>query len=133
MMARILIHIHRYFEQPNADEWLHVPRYLASKGVVEPGGDVGKLAHWGLLDALSGERPDGCKHNGFYKITPLGIQFVRREVQVPKYIFLYNQTVYGFSNGSDRPMDLEVKREMTDIREALGRKFNYAELMGLDT
>lgn len=115
-MAVALISVYRYFEQPSADEWLHVAKHLVSRKIQRS--DEAKLVYWDLLRPLSAERPDGSKRNGFYKITEKGRQFVRGEINVPAYVNVFNQTVYGFSD------------ETTSIVEALGSRFNYAELMG---
>jgi hypothetical protein len=115
-MAYALLLIDRYFRQPNAKEWLHVPSYLIEQNATDR--ECAKLRYWGLIEEMPEGRDDGSPHAGFYKITELGKRFVAREVTVPMYIHLYNGEV--------------VKRrdfETIDIYAALGEKFNYSELM----
>lgn len=115
-MAYALILIDRYFRQSNANEWLHVPSYLIEQNA--PDRECAKLRYWGLIEECTGGRPDGSPHAGFYKITELGKSFVRRDVRVARYIFLYNK----------HPVKRE-EWETIDIYEALGEKFSYEELM----
>lgn len=114
-MARALIIIYWYFEREDAEEWLQVPTYLNWTQAL---GDAAKLHWWGLIEPKrDAVRDDGSKKTGYYRITELGQQFVRGEAEVPKYIYLYNQCCLGFCGPP------------TTISEALGDKFNYAELM----
>lgn len=80
-------------------------------------GDFSYLIHWGLLEKMTGERPDGSKKNGFYKITEKGIRFVKEEITVPQTLIYYLGKCEGFEGGE------------IGIREALGKKFDYTELM----
>ena len=79
--------------------------------------DAPMLRHWELIEEVKEEKPDGNPRGGFYKITEAGIDFVDKNFFVPKYVFLYNNTVQGFSV------------EKISIIDALGDKFNYDELM----
>lgn len=53
------------------------------------GGDYAKLIHWGLLE----------KHekDGSWAITAKGLAFLRGEIMVPKYVYIYNSIVFGRS------------------------------------
>lgn len=73
--------------------------------------------HWGLIEEERTRREDGGRV-GWWRLTPLGAQFVRGEVAVPKYVRIYNGR------------RLSLIGEAVTIREALGTKFDYAELMG---
>lgn len=86
------------------------------------GRDYPYLIHWNLMETLrqpgsiSLGEPD-TKNSGIYKPTELGLAFVHRLVKVPSHIYLVCNEVEGFS-------DAQV-----DIVQALGRRFDYAELM----
>jgi len=103
--------------------WLHVPEYLmevCKTGPTVRGGDWAKLIHWGLIEQKPDEmRQDGSKRTGFYKITDKGNAFVRGEIRVPKYVYIYASRCVGASE------------ETVSFREALGREngFRYDELM----
>lgn len=115
-MAFSLILIDRYFKGEGAEEWLHVEHYLKANPRIDCH-DFPKLRFWGLLEVMKGQREDGSKRLGYYKITSRGRQFVRREISVPKKAIILIDNAIGFSE------------EMTNIVEALGSKFDYQELM----
>lgn len=113
-MAASLVAIYRYFLEHT--DWLHVPSYLKNLRL-NGSNDAGLLVHWKLLEAKEGDRADGAKHNGHYKITDLGRAFVAEGIAIPKHVFLTDATFLGLSD------------ETTTLRDALGEKFNYEELM----
>lgn len=114
--------------QPRSEEevWFHVPTFLSSQTSTSTirGGDWAKLVYWGLIESMPADRKDGSNRSGYYRITTKGIQFAADKITLPKYAYVYNQTLLGFSDGDTYP------KESTTIKEALGAKFNYAELMG---
>jgi hypothetical protein len=114
-MAHGLILIYDYFA--THDGWLHVPTFLNGKGVVARGGDLSKLTHWGLLVGSGEIRADDSSRVGDYKLTRRGIKFVEREIAVPAWLKLINNEV------------VERSDERVYIDAALGKFFNYAELM----
>lgn len=81
-------------------------------------GDFAKLAYWDLAQEQPSMRLDGSTRTGWWKITPLGIDFVEGRATVPKHARVYN----------GRLLNLTGKR--VGIKERLGKTFNYAELMG---
>lgn len=105
-------------------EWLHVPSYIAQKAASNPSraaavrGDWAKLKHWELIEEQPTQRGDGSRRVGYYRITQRGIDFVRGVISVQAYIWIYNEA----------RLDRTVTERVT-IREAMGIKFNYADLM----
>jgi len=83
-----------------------------------PGGDATMSHHWGLIEAQPGERADGSNRVGFWRLTRDGRDFVTDTVDVEKYAFVYNQEC------------LSLGGPVWTIRNALGTRFNYEELMG---
>jgi hypothetical protein len=77
--------------------------------------DYSVLKHFGLIEARVSEA--GKKDSGFWKITHEGILFVKHGRDKPKNVFLYNNKIQGFSE------------ETTTIKQALGDKFDFEELM----
>ena len=92
------------------EEFMRVNGYQRS-------GDFPYLVHWGLLEKMTGKRDDGSSKNGFYKLTDKGRQFVTEQITVPQTLIWYNGRAEGFEG-----------REI-GIRDALGKKFDYQELM----
>lgn len=119
-MARTLIIVYRAFQNDPDLVWLDVTDYLKQRKVIAANSNTALLRHWGLLEQAPETREDGSNRNGLYRITGLGIQFVRGEVDVVKHIYMYNDQVLKRKNA-------DLSR--TTIREALGDKFNYDELM----
>jgi len=117
-MAFALCRIYQHFAKYPNHVWLHIPQFLTQvRHASLSGGDVVKLRYWGLIERVAGTRDDGSDRIGCYRITEVGKQFVEGRVAVPKYVYLYNQLL------------LRLSEEMTTIREALGEKFKYDELM----
>lgn len=121
LMARGLVRMYVWFRDHPGVRWMHVERELKSDPL-SPGGigrQVATLKYWGLIRLMRDEEPDGAAVRGYYRITKRGRQFVRGQITLPRYIFVYNNTLFGF-DGS----------EITDIQTALTDKFSYTELMG---
>lgn len=124
-MAFVLLLIARYFEGALPQEWLHVPSYIAEvvgdnpRRAAAVRGDWAKLKLWGLIEEKPGERADGSPRVGYYRMTPLGRQFVARKVKVPSHVFIYNAEALQ-----------RVVEETVTIDDALGREFSYNEIMG---
>lgn len=126
-MAASLIAFAKVTQQTQPkDGWLKVPDdFVTTTKLVTVLGnrEYNKLKHWGLLE---GQSPDqsleaDTPFTGMWRITELGLKFVRGEVKVARHVYLYdNRQMKGPVGG--------VVEEI-DIKQALGDKFNYAELM----
>lgn len=124
-MAYALILMSCYFRGDQAEEWLHVPKYLSAmvadnprRAVAARGGDWAKMKYWGLIEAKQDIRDDGSPRVGYWKITTLGKQFVDKQVKVPSHVYTYNS--------ESLPRTVET---MVTIDDALGTKFSYDEIM----
>jgi hypothetical protein len=84
-------------------------------------GDTAKARYWGLIEAPDEplSRPDGSTRVGWWRLTDLGAQWVRGEVAVPSYALVYNGQL----------LELDDSRGTTTVRDALGSRFNYNDLM----
>lgn len=119
-----LILFYWYFRRHDHDPWLHAQNYFAEcKARAARGGDFSKLRHWGLIKPMRGERADGSKRVGFYAITDLGNAFVERRIKIPKSVFIYNGEALKGPEEAD----------LISIDDALGTKFDYNRLMGIET
>lgn len=107
-MARSLIAMY----QIAGTSWVHVPTQVGARSREE-----GKLAYWGLVEESTAPRDDGGRA-GWWRVTSKGELFVRDEITVPKYARIYNGRCLGFY-GAQR----------VGIRDALGSKFSYDDLM----
>lgn len=96
--------------------WLHVPTAIGARSREE-----GKLAYWHLVEESTEPRGDGGRA-GWWRVTDLGESFVLGEVRVAKYARIYDGRCLGLDS-----------TETVSIRDALGARFNYDELMGART
>lgn len=103
------------------DGWLRVPDDFVSTSTilsVLKNREYNKLRYWGLLDLHDIDPDANTPYTGLWRITPLGLQFVRGEVEVPEAVFIYDGR------------KMRSSETTTTLKQALGSKFNYAELMG---
>ena len=111
-MARALCLIVTQWENQDS-EWVDV------RDIDVRGGDYAKLRHWGLIRQRIND-DETKRTSGMWTPTDLGQEFARNVVEMPTYVFIYNNEVDGFSE------------ERSSIRDALGAGFNYSELMGIN-
>jgi hypothetical protein len=115
-MARGLI---RIYKEAGLD-WLHVQNYYLRQ-FGKSGSDVeyAKLRFWGLLEPSSDDRDDDGHTSGLWRVTSLGELFVLGRNAVPRRVWLVapQQRFDGFDG------------EPISIRQALGDRFDYEELM----
>lgn len=107
-MARALILFHK---EGGTTEWVHGPSITRAARA-----DEAKLRYWELIEESAGRREDGARA-GLWRVTPAGEQFVRGLRQVPRYALIYDGRLLGFDG------------DLIGIKEALGTRFDYAELM----
>ena len=112
-MTMIALFRKKKFGFVRVEEFLRVNGYPRS-------GDFPYLVHYGMLEKMSGERADGSKKNGFYKLTDKGRQFVLEQIKVPQTFIIYNGKCEGFEG------------KEIGIVDALGKHFDYRELMSGD-
>lgn len=122
MAASLLAIYQRTKQLAPKDGWLHIPKDFvgADKKLATVLGnrEYARLRYWGLLEHNDGPNADSdTKGSGVWRLTKLGEDFVLGEVEVPKWIALYDNRV------------MKRASEKTDIRHALGTRFSYDELM----
>ena len=97
--------------------WLHVEMDFRDVSIPSRG-DYAKLRYWGLIEPKPGESDRGGRSNGYWRLTDKGRAFVNGEIAVPARIHLLNNRVVGWSEAT------------TTIKQALGKRFDYAQLTG---
>jgi len=110
-MAYSLLRIARAF--PNG-EWVHVERFSKSD---TRAAEFSKLRFWGLVEP-KGERKEDGNSAGYWRVTQKGYAFVGLKTLIPAKAQIYNNGCRGFSD------------QQINIIQALGKRFNYYELMG---
>lgn len=110
-VARVLIAM--YHDDSDPEGWVYIPSLRG----IELGGDTAKARYWGLIEERPERRDDGGRA-GWWRLTNLGRSFVRGTVSIPKYARIYDGRCLG------------LKGDPVTIRDVLGQKFNYDDLMG---
>jgi hypothetical protein len=108
-MAVDLIRCYRYAGQA----WFLLTDVVGKRGT----GDVTKLRYWGLMQQAEGKREDGSKRIGVWRITPAGVAWLNAHTAVPRWARVYDSRCLGLIG------------DPVTIRDALGARFNYDELM----
>jgi hypothetical protein len=116
-MAMVLTLIYREFKRNPEMQWLHVPTFLNGRGVLARGGDWAKLVYWGVIEARTRTRDNQDAAVGYYCITDKGRDFVEVRTSLPAAVYVYDGHVQRFDE------------ERTTIVQALGKSFDYDELM----
>jgi len=111
-MARALLWLTH--EPHRGDGWTHVPS--SAPTWLLRSSQLPTLHLWGLVE--SSDTKTKLASSGLWKPTLKGLHFANDICSVPKYVYVYDNTVRGFE-GPD-----------IVIQEALGDKYNYAEIMG---
>lgn len=112
-MCAVLLLIYRV----NPNGWVHVENLLKEKRKENWRADFHKLTWWGFIEKKTGEHENESPRNGYYKITGRGIAFCMGDYKAKERVLICNNECYGFE-GND-----------TTIREALGVRFDYNDLM----
>ncbi len=123
-MAHFLCRLYTVTRQTDG-EWFHVRDFLDAGHKASSDGTY--LRYWHFIEprdkADAPESDDEKKKQrsmGYWKITDLGKTFAEGRSRAKAHVIILAGKCEGFSE------------EMIDIREALGAKFDYAELMGRD-
>ena len=109
-MARFLIWLVKAFERRD-----RMQAYIdILQGPPQRGGDFAKLAYWELIEPMETKKG---KVTRYWRPTDKGRAFAYDKATVPKHAMVFNGEVVGFSE------------KRFGIRDALGKNFNYEELM----
>lgn len=100
----------------SGNEWFHVNDLLDQK-VAMAQLEVPRLKYWGLVEHREQNDNPNTKTSGFWRVTDKGRDFIEGTISVEKHVYVYNGRDRGFSD------------ERITIKEALGSKFQYDELM----
>jgi hypothetical protein len=118
--ARVLIEMSNRERRSGRARWIHIPTMMLKSpelsDIANQGGYRTLSQHWSLIEEEVILRPDRGRA-GWWRITPLGLDYVRDDAKVSKYALLYDSRCLGL----DGPM--------VTIRDALGVGFDLQELM----
>lgn len=111
-MAADLLRLYRLNVHGMYNDYHHYTKFCNKSG----GGDFAKLVYWGLIESKP-HTQDDKKSSGYWAITQRGIDFAEGKITVIERKHIYNGEMCGESGGQ------------VTIRDALGKNFNYSELM----
>jgi hypothetical protein len=95
--------------------WVHKPTVLKGEGASARDESIAR--YWGLLEEETEVKRDDGGRAGYWRLTPRGVAFVRGVEAIPAFARIYNGKCLGLE-GAPRT-----------IRECLGQRFDYEELM----
>jgi len=102
-----------------AEGWVDVAEQAAARRRpdITRSREHNKLAYWTLAEMYGGDGATGARYDGKWRLTDSGRLFVTRRLTVPSHAVIYDGRV------------LELDGSQVDIVAALGKKFDYWELM----
>lgn len=114
--ARALVALY----EEHGTEFGHLPSVAEKRlpGSNHQGGYLNLTQHWGLMEAERRRRPDGGR-TGYWRVTELGVRFLREEATVPEYARVFNGEC------------LALVGNLVSIRDALGEGFDFSHLVRL--
>jgi hypothetical protein len=126
-MAIILVLTSWHFRRYPQSAPLHIDRWLDKmwgngRGMLKvrmKGREHGRLVMWGLLEHCPSResKSEDRVVIGNYRITPKGVEFADGRSTVPKYAFVYDHKVLGFSD------------EQVNIKQCLVKEHSMAEIL----
>jgi len=75
------------------------------------------LQHWHLIYKVEKNEDKTKRSDGLWQVTTKGHQFLRNELSVPRKVFIYDNTIQGFS------------QEEVFFEDCFGKHFDYQEVM----
>lgn len=87
-------------------------------------GDFAKLRYWKLVEESRERRSDGGRA-GWWRVTERGERFCAGALRLPRYVVVYDGRAVHLPGGTT------FEGALIDIDAALGKAFNYADLMGV--
>lgn len=110
-MARSLI----WLVKVSGGDWIEVNR-VAPKWVIQSR-ELSKLSYWGFIEQKVNDDPSK-RTSGKWRPTNAGVEFALAITWVPSHVYIFDGEV----------VDIDTTK-FVDIHAALGKEFNYKELM----
>lgn len=122
-ISKVVLWMYRYALREGAVRpWIKVMD-LAPHAITKSR-DYAKGQKWGLLEPR-GDKPDGKKSSGYWRLTPKGEAYVRGEIRVDSHkVFLVNDAV-DLSPEQKEGLGIQP----VTIKECFEETFDYDELM----
>jgi hypothetical protein len=116
--GKVMVTLYRFNE---GRDYVHVPTLLKTdpylRGTAQQGGYAYMGQHWGLIEAQKGERADGSRRTGWWRLTDKGRQFIRGQIKIEKKAYVYKGEWLGWADITP-----------WSITDALQEPFDYRDL-----
>lgn len=76
--------------------------------------EVGKLAYWGFVEEGESRTGDG-RHAGMWRVTEEGYAFLRGQLEVRRYVKVYNGKKLGDEGGMVNIRDVAVEFDLVEL------------------
>lgn len=117
-LALFLIEMYRKTSSlPPEKRWVHIDRELIVAKDYCISREYSKLRFWGLLEPKEKGHDPERPGAGYWRLTIKGFAFVEGKIKVQSCAEVYN----------NKP--IRLSGDMVSIEDALGKKFDYKELM----
>ena len=107
----------KLFHAGGAQDFVHISSIMTKKDEEISGFDISIARFWKLVETREKAPDKRTKSSGQWKLTRHGQAFVMNQLKIQKYAMLFDNRCTGFY-GDD-----------VGIKDCLGNKFNYEELM----
>lgn len=103
------------------EEYIHIEDFFKNMVGVPSSirGDIPKIRFWGLIEPRIEPTEDGNPNSGYYRLTDLGRNFAKKQINVMDKVKLYNNKFFGFADDA----------KMVNIVDCMKNKFNYDEIV----
>jgi len=99
----------------DADGWVDVPN-TAPRWMLR-GKTYTTMHRWGLIEKADRHEDQTKKSDGLWRVTVKGLHFLCGTTSIPKKVFIYNNTIEGWSD------------ETVYFRDCFGKHFDYEAVM----
>lgn len=115
-LVKTLVWMSEWRYHKNDGGWIHMP--TEAPPFVKRSNQYSSLAGWGFIERQQKQTkiPSDVKHEGWWRITPHGMDFIEGKVKVPKQVLHYNQMFVGLAGPLVGPRDVD-------------KQFSYSETM----
>ena len=117
-MAYGLLLMYDFGKIQGFDNWVKMNEEIASKGIPSSNIEYAKLRYWGLAEEKP-NKDESKKDSGYWRITTKGRNFANNYISIESHLMIYNNKVVA----------KHPKNKTVSITEALGKRFNYTEMM----
>lgn len=116
LSARKAIYLIKLYHLTKDGNYVHALSALEANS-----GEYALLRHWGLIEESQEAPTEDVKSNGLWRITEKGKKFVLGDIKVPRHATVFDNRFLGYRD----------EKDLVGIKDALGMKFSYFELMNL--